>query len=126
MKYPRLRSQAFTLIELLVVIAIIAILASLVAPAINDALVKGKMTQTMNNLKQIHLATFRMSTDAATESNPLLGWPGTLADSTATDSNGKAAKVSTASEFMTRLMDEAYINKADMIKLCQASDIQPW
>lgn len=50
-----MRKQAFTLIEMLVVIAIIALLTSLLVPAVSSALRRAKMATCMSNLRQAGL-----------------------------------------------------------------------
>lgn len=110
MKKAHRSLQAFTLIELLVVISIIAILASLAIPAVSNALVRGQMTQTLNNARQLHLATQTMSIDTTTAGDGV-SW---------TYSNNAPMTVST---FSTALIEGKYLTGPDLRKIYAAPGV---
>jgi prepilin-type N-terminal cleavage/methylation domain-containing protein len=111
MKSLRRSLRAFTLIELLVVISIIAILASLAIPAVSSALVRGQMTQTLNNARQLTLATQTMSIDTTT------------AGSGASWTVGSDGAPLTVSTFSQELITGKYLTDSDLRKIYAAPGV---
>ena len=77
----RPKPHAFTLVELLVVIAVIAILASLLLPALATAKKRARAVQCLNNLKQIGYAAqmYAHDNDNTLQLDPLIPGNGTWA-----------------------------------------------
>lgn len=73
---PR-HEAAFTWIEAIVLLAVLGILAALALPAVTTGCyVKNTKTQTLSNMKQLHLATQSMALDGVTTEDKTLGLPG--------------------------------------------------
>ncbi len=112
MKTSKCSSLAgFTLIELLVVISIIAILAALAIPAVTGALTRGQMTGSLNNARQLYIATQTMAIDAF-QTGEGAGWPG---------DNVIGGNWQT---YLQELVDGKYLTPADLRKICSAPGVQ--
>jgi prepilin-type N-terminal cleavage/methylation domain-containing protein/prepilin-type processing-associated H-X9-DG protein len=69
------KNPRFTLIELLLVIAVIAILASLLLPALKKAKEKARQIQCSGNLRQIGLSAFQYLNDSNNYLTVIIGSP---------------------------------------------------
>lgn len=111
MKSPKKHLLAFTLIELLVVISIIAILAALAIPQVAGALTRGQLTQTLNNARQLQIATQTMAMDSFTTGDGP-GWPG--------DSEGGGDW----GAYCNNLTNGRYLTASDLLKLVTAAGVK--
>lgn len=103
------RKTGFTLTELIVCLVIIAVLIFLAMPVTTGTPISGQKTQTLSNMKQLHLATQVMALDGITTGDTDLGWPG--------ETGG------TFSNWTCLLVQSNYLEQKDLCKLLSAPGI---
>ena len=103
------------------VIAVFAvlILSALLVPTMEprSGLLRGQLTQTVHNGRQIYIATQTMAEDGLADQDPRLGWPGDLAVS-------KSEPVNDLASFVERLVKFDYLNERDLAKLFTAPGVR--
>jgi hypothetical protein len=81
----------------------------LALPAITGALVRGQMTQSVSNMKQLHLVAQQIALDGSTSGDTNLAWPGDLPTKTWSAWSG--------------IVTNGYMTLADLAKMCSAPPI---
>jgi len=108
-KNPSLRGAGMALAGLitgyLAIAAIpVAIAVAIALPAITMAVEKGKATQVLSNMRQIHSVMVQAQLDGTTTGDPKLGWPA-------------SAKIKTKAALKQMLVNEQYITASDLDRL---------
>jgi len=100
----------FTLVEFIVCLVVVGVLIFLALPATNGTSCgRGGQTQTLSNMKQLHLATQQMALDGTTTTNLTIGWPGDIGGG--------------FSNWTTQLLKGNYLSKPDLCKLLSAPGV---
>lgn len=102
--------KALTVTEVMVFVVLLVFAFAMCLPfLVNPSLKKGQMSQTLSNMKQLHLATQQMALDRTTAGETNLGWPGDIGGA--------------FSNWTAQIVKEHYLSTRDLSKLLSAPGI---
>jgi prepilin-type N-terminal cleavage/methylation domain-containing protein len=101
----------FTLVEFIVCLVVIGVLILLVLSGVTGVVNRGggPRTQTLRNMKQLHLATQQMALDGIVTTNLTRGWPGDIGGS--------------FSNWTAQLLKGNYLSKSDLCECLSAPGV---
>jgi type II secretory pathway pseudopilin PulG len=111
------KCAGLTLLEVLVLLAVVGVLVWMVIPQTSPNLIGGQMTGTLNNARQLQIATQVMALDTKAADGKGLDW-------TTITVNGKSEPVSLAAYFQA-LTENNYLSDSDLRKLLRAPGRSP-
>ncbi len=101
-----------SVVEVFIALVVIVIIILAVIPSLSEnraGVTRSQMTQTLSNMRQLHLATQQMTLDWQTTNADNIGWPGDIGG--------------TFSNWTTQLVKGGYLWTSDLCKLLSAPGV---
>lgn len=118
------RETGFTLVEGIVCVVVAVVMFGVILPAAyGTSLTRAILTQTLSNMKQLHLATQQMALDSDTTGIPKAAWPGDMNGSFARWASTMVPNYIATNDFCKLMSTQAKTTPPGHIPLCNTNGI---